>query len=384
MKNLLLMLCCKLVMVLTVSAQWTQIGTGMTGELEAVHMLNANTVIVATGVGISTSNDGGSTWVNTPLGEITSLSFVSSTIGYAAGDNGVVYKTTDGGNTWNLLNTGTTTKMRAVHFYNENIGAAVGELGAIIVTANGGTSWNSVSSGTSVRLMSVFFNTATTGFAGGRDGVLRKTTDGGNTWTAVNAGLSDDITSIFFVDANTGFMAEEENLLKTTDGGNTWTPLVTGNANEINDIYFLNHNEGYVVGAFGTIFKTLDGGATWNAENSPTINELEGVHFYNPDNGFAVGNLGTVLKFSTTTGIPDLKASEYNLYPNPSSDYFIIKSEKQGLVKVEIMDILGKRMAMIETTLNQTVKHGLKEPGIYMVKLTTGNDKPVFKRLKVN
>jgi photosystem II stability/assembly factor-like uncharacterized protein len=384
MKKILLTLCCSLVLIFTVPAQWTQLTTGLTGELEAVHMHDVNTIIVGTAVGISTSTDAGTTWNNILLGEITSLSFVSSTTGYAAGDNGVVYKTADGGFTWNLLTTGTSTKLRALHFYNENIGAAAGESGVIIVTNNGGATWTSPSSGTSVRLMSVFFNTSTTGYIGGRDGVLRKTTDSGNTWTTVNAGLTEDISSIFFVDANTGFMAEEEILRKTTDGGNTWNPLTTGNANEINDIYFLSSNEGYAVGAFGTILKTLDGGATWNPENSPTINELESVHFYNPDNGFAVGNLGTVLKFYTATGVDERNTSEFKLFPNPSRDYFIIKSEKQGPVVVEITDIIGKSMAVINTQFNQNIRHGLKDSGFYIVKITAGNEKPVFKRLKVN
>lgn len=371
-------------MLSTVFCQWSQLTTSLTGEIEAVHLHDVNTIIVATGTGIATSVNGGTSWNSIPLGEITDLSFVSNSIGYASGDNGVVYKTTDGGFNWTLLQTGTTTKMRSVHFYNENIGAAAGESGAIIVTNDGGATWSTPSSGTSVRLLTVFFSSASTGFIGGRDGVLLKTTDSGNTWTTVNAGLSNDVSSVFFVDASTGFMAEEEIMYKTTDGGNTWNSIPTGNNNEINAIYFLNNNEGYAVGDLGTIIKTLDGGNTWNPENSPTINELDGVHFYNGDNGFAVGDLGTILKFSTTTGLVELNSSRVALYPNPSRDYFIIQSDKQGKIEIEISDILGKRMAVINTEFNQIVRHGLKDAGIYIVKITAGNEKPVFKRLKVN
>jgi len=48
------------------------------------------------------------------------------------GDNGIIIRTTDGGNYWTKQSSGITLRLSGVEFINENLGIAVGESGTIL------------------------------------------------------------------------------------------------------------------------------------------------------------------------------------------------------------------------------------------------------------
>jgi len=90
--------------------------------------------------------------------------------------------------------------LTSVFFTDLNHGCAVGEAGTIIKTTDGGTTWTLQNSGTTLRLTSVAFINSNTGYAVGIFGIIIKTTDGGNTWNQINSGTGQNLFSIFFVD----------------------------------------------------------------------------------------------------------------------------------------------------------------------------------------
>jgi photosystem II stability/assembly factor-like uncharacterized protein len=57
---------------------------------------------------------------------------------YVCGTGGMIYKSTDGGDTWIASITPTTQNLNAIYFYDENHGFAVGDSGVILHTFNGG------------------------------------------------------------------------------------------------------------------------------------------------------------------------------------------------------------------------------------------------------
>ena len=107
-------------------------------------------------------------------------------IGYIVGDNGIIYKSTDGGENWFQLNSGTSNKLKAVYSISTNETYAVGDGGKIIKTSNGGTTWSAQNSGTNVNLNSIYFIPGTlTGYIAGDGGTILKTTDGGDLWSNI-------------------------------------------------------------------------------------------------------------------------------------------------------------------------------------------------------
>ncbi len=77
-------------------------------------------------------------------GSLNDVAVPTLNTAFTCGDNGIIMKTSDKGNTWFFQFTGINAKLNAVDFYNENSGVAVGDSGKILITTIGGTSHNNV------------------------------------------------------------------------------------------------------------------------------------------------------------------------------------------------------------------------------------------------
>jgi photosystem II stability/assembly factor-like uncharacterized protein len=76
-----------------------------------------------------------------------------------------------------------------------------GENGAIFKTTNGGNNWIQQFSGVSANLKSIEMVTSILGFACGEGGVVIKTFDGGASWYQLNSGTTSlDFNSIHTID----------------------------------------------------------------------------------------------------------------------------------------------------------------------------------------
>ena len=100
----------------------------------------------AYGVILRTS-DGGDSWTKiyeTYFGYLSSIKFTSQNIGYAAGENSIVAKTSDGGLNWSdiiVISQGNY-DWQEVYFVDDNIGWLVDLFGAVVKTTDGGVTWN--------------------------------------------------------------------------------------------------------------------------------------------------------------------------------------------------------------------------------------------------
>lgn len=75
------------------------------------------------------------------VGRISSISFVDPKVGSAAGDDGVVLRTENGGQTWFRQISGTDSFLHKIAFADERNGWAVGNDATILETKTGGESW---------------------------------------------------------------------------------------------------------------------------------------------------------------------------------------------------------------------------------------------------
>ena len=195
-------------------ATWTLMRQQLDYGLYSVYFTDVDTGYASgfgsTDIFLFKTVNGGTNWIRQTgfIRAAYSLYFLNAKLGYGAGAG--VTKTTDGGSTWSMLNTGTTAvSFRSIHFTDSNTGYAVSSTGNIIKTLNGGASWSFQINGTNGGLTAVHFNSSDTGYCVGGtsplNGIVLKTTSGGSTWIQQTSGVAQTLNSVFFVNGNTGW-----------------------------------------------------------------------------------------------------------------------------------------------------------------------------------
>lgn len=278
--------------------------------------------------GIYISQDSGRTWnivmdsPNSPW--LRALSFPSSSIGFAAGDNGLVMKTSTGGDTWTMLSLPQDIALRNFHsvfFTSEDTGfIAGGQYGAdtlhtFAVTFDGGNNWNVRTNEKGQIYKTCWFFNSKEGLIAGEKGILLLTFDGGLSWESPSVPSSvqgRDWNALYFKDRLTGFAAGGhpsneaiQTIIRTTDGGHTWEVVHDSLAPILNDICLASTTDGYAVGNLGTFLKTTDGGLTWVPLGLPSsLNDernLQATGFLNRLAGVAAGSDGKVLIYADSS-----------------------------------------------------------------------------------
>lgn len=166
---------------------WVSANTGIGGTVvlntvDATDAANNGWAVgqVSGGTAVIYSYAGGSWSTQTIPGTapqyLTSIDMVDASNGYAVGDAGSSYKTTNGGATWTAMASGTSKILASVSFIpgNVNIGFAVGDAGRVIHTRNAGGTWSAENLGTNVPMLTVSTIDERTAFTAGQSGgILR-------------------------------------------------------------------------------------------------------------------------------------------------------------------------------------------------------------------
>lgn len=259
----------------------------------------------ADGVVIKTT-DGGENWTQVlpASGSIDGLQgiwFISETIGFAGGWNNYFIKTTDGGATWVPVTCGTNVWYYVdVEFWDSNNGVAAASMNsssdqAVFITSDGGNSWVPATSGTDANIMGITYADQNTLFTVGTDGKVRKSTDGGHNFTVVST-LPAMLFGLDFANSTFGVVGGEEKMFATNDGGSSWTTYTTGYENFYAAKAF-SDGTAYIGGTDENIYTTSDYGVSWIMEHNGTGTS----HLYRlrstPDGSLiACGSQGTVIK----------------------------------------------------------------------------------------
>jgi len=320
--------------------------------------------------------------------DIQAVSFPSPDTGFIVGNNSMVMRTFDGGESWtNIDFPAEGVQIRFVDFRDNNHGVVVA-WSHIFTTSDAGETWHYTHWQQAGDYVAADFVNNNTGWITGTGRILVKTTDGGINW---NRQTSPNIhgQAIDFVNENVGFVAGHMNqnfdyprLYKTLDGGGSWTnvPLPEGferfgglsviseqqvwiaafnhsinhdstfavfkayytnnggadwitfeigqtDGSMIKKIKFLTAEEGYIM-SYGQLYRTFNGGENWEAIPIETgfISSCTDFSWQGGDELFVSGT-GPVLFKSEDTG-----QSWKNLIEGPIKDfksvYFL--NEDQG------------------------------------------------------
>ncbi len=228
-------------------------------------------------------------WCDLPY-ELKTISFINDQIGWIAGEQNRIYKTTDGGDSWFLqfadsININTYTIEQIFALDESNIYAST--LSGFLHSSDGGNTWQS-SAFSGYNSLKVFFKNPLEGFAYGSD--LLRTTDGGISWSRVSQSIKDQIIKIDFVNTLKGWALSYDKLYITTDGGFNWQPQFSFNGG-IYDAWgleFVDSLKGYVIDS-EQAYTTTNGGLSWDS-----ISLGGGVKFFGGDVDYYNSELGTI------------------------------------------------------------------------------------------
>jgi len=187
---------------------WISQTSGTANKLFSVYFINENTGWAVGGPSspkILKTTNGGTNWISQNTSGIStplySVMFANENTGWAvAGYIGgeTIVKTTDGGINWFNQSSNDTRYIRDCYVIDSLRAVAVGQGGKIITTTNGGNNWNVMNTGSLVELWAVDFPSDSIGYAIGSTVVL-KTINGGLTFFNEN---SIQISDGFFLEQN--------------------------------------------------------------------------------------------------------------------------------------------------------------------------------------
>ena len=157
---------------------------------------------------------------------------------------------------WDVQATGVTDDLTAVQFVNDNLGFAAGKNNTIIRTTDGGATWTGVTQEVSEITNKIRFASLTTGWAFGKNGsFVLASSDGGKTWKAQPTGLPDyrPPVDISVLSERQVFMCTTEAVLSTSNGGDSWKVIGNFRSETISALSFPDSNHGWVVGRQGFV-----------------------------------------------------------------------------------------------------------------------------------
>ncbi|MBS1911083.1 MAG: hypothetical protein JST22_03775 [Bacteroidetes bacterium] len=305
--------------------KWERLAPGATDNYKGVCAVTAaRWYAVGDNAAAAVSNDSGRTWQSLTVPTSSGFWGVYATAGahgdivYAAGDDGTLLKSVDGGAHWATqdLHYGSGFTFGIFGYDSSNCWITGGEFdtsgtstGVIVATHDGGAHWNKVTVAGTYSFDKCWFTSPMVGYAGGSadpsfaTGVIYRTTDGGATWGKVqNAG--GGVNSIDCPDASHCFAVGFNGVaLRSDNAGQTWSmlPLPAAYTSAIfTHITFMNRATAFMCGPQSVMLASTDSGATWQRDasfpqNAPTLWTMATA----PGGGIvlAVGDAGAIYRF---------------------------------------------------------------------------------------
>lgn len=252
--------------------------------------------------------------------DIRGVHFISKDTGWAAGADGYLYVTYNGGALWNARLRDFS--INAVAFKEPSVGWIAGEGGVVrkFVTQYDWRNLPNAQVGTTETIYDIQPASPDTAFLVGANGTLRRTVNAvqpenkiadilwsampfpvsdASAWSSVNSNTTESLHAMHFVNANVGFaVGSNRVVLRTNDGGQTWTATTvgaTGSGNTWYGVFALNANTAYIVGDGNgngnnsNLRRTTDGGANWETLATGFSGTIRGFAAISATEGWLVG-----------------------------------------------------------------------------------------------
>ncbi len=371
----------------TATAQWISIDSPATGAIFDIQFVTHDLGFCVGEDGIMKTADNGLTWSllsDSPAGKC--LHFVDESNGFVIAQTNLLYKTSDDGDSWQVIRDFSDETPECVFFSSADVGYVATTLygppggSYIYKTVDGGDNWTrTLTNPEVVAQHAIAFSNANTGFVVGNSGTLLSTLDAGENWSLEWIWPLNNLFDICFTSEMTGFAVgyasfPGSDVTRTTDGGINWESIYTDGETDIalKGITFYDENIGYAVGDAGRFISTNDAGNTWKTSTVGTNVDLYATFITSGGTGLIVGDQGTILRVGNliTSLQSNLIHYEILVHPNPANQYLSIEAPAMKIEDVEIIDSQGKVLLRIKNNF-ETIDISALKSGIYYCRIST-------------
>ena len=328
---------------------WFPEDSKVSDNLSSIFILNGESgwAVGDAGTSIHTFNGGGD-WLTMsytgPSGFLRGISFNYPELGVVVGNDGLIYSSLDGGESWQEDTSGVTVNLWDVEVFKHYVSSdriiavgyggtilrkwwepdmlyedwelrdydhnedlygidirgrdawAVGQFGSIAYTSNSGNTWEIQHQDLGYHLYDVNFPTPNYGWAVGMSAKILHSENKGSDWEEQASPVNTNYQSVCFCDYRTGWaVGVYGEIIHTDDGGRNWYEQSSGTSEMLTSVYFTDCNNGWIVGDNGTVLHTSNGGESWSRQLSGTSNLLWSVYCADPAHGWIAGDKGTIL-----------------------------------------------------------------------------------------
>jgi photosystem II stability/assembly factor-like uncharacterized protein len=243
---------------------WQSQASGCFYDLWSVRFINDSTgVAVGFGGVVISTCDYGKTWqtLNRSVSKsFTGIAFLSDSIAIAVGSQSI-RRSSDRGNSWITVYEIPSGVVYDVKVVSGQTLVAVGDYGNIYRSVNGGLSWDVVQPRvTTDNLYGLAFYDAMNGYAvggTGSKGTMIKTTDGGESWSTVILPNSTNLLrGVCFTGKKIGCaVGYTGTVISSSDSGENWFVDTTNTTSDLYNISFSSPTRAVIVGDRGTILR---------------------------------------------------------------------------------------------------------------------------------
>lgn len=207
---------------------------------------------------------------------LTSVFFLDAARGWAAGHDGTVITTLDGGKTWSVLREmrGQDQVLMGIWFADAERGLAIGQFGLALETRDGGKTWSErqlVEGEQGERhLLSIVPGKDGLLLVAAEAGTVLRSTDAGLSWKAIQTDNKGSFwTGVELGDGSLLLGGMRGHLYRSTDRGEQWTHLESGTQQSLTGITQRADGSVRAVGLAGTTLLSKDGGRTFETQVRP-------------------------------------------------------------------------------------------------------------------
>ncbi len=241
-----------------------------------IGIANAGHRLVAVGIHgvIIYSDDNGQTWTQAAVPvdvTITCVAFANAQDGWAAGHDGAILHTADGGATWQLQLTGVQVNqliLRAAQTAVADNDPSPGTPRAMM-RAN-----HFLQGGPENPFLSILAIDPENALVFGAYRMVMKTTDGGKTWTDWSLQVGDPISHNLYDAARIGsdiyLVGEAGSVFRSSDGGKSFPPVTAPASSTLFDVLPTGDGGVFACGVAGLAFRSSDNGNDWQPVNLNT------------------------------------------------------------------------------------------------------------------
>lgn len=311
---------------------------------------------------------------------------------------GYIYRTLDGGVTWNVLTTDAPIQIQLtiLSMRGEQV-MAFGDGGEnrtdrlTLTSATMGANWERSDDLDYIVPSSIAFRTHTEAYMTGQSQLIlqgyyspytafsrvnyyHKSTDGGTAWQKVYLPGTEQIFEVYFLNPANGFLTTQDAVWVTSDSGQTWQrkltpapflPLRNYNDNSVHiaesyrKSYFINALTWLRISTTNQVFKTTDGGDSWIQLPTPAFTDTPIFSFIDTQTGFCTGQQGSYIGqvYQTTDGGQSWNLIGQSTSPNSTITDMYFTDSVTGFVNdisIRMTRDGGKTWNSVPNTYNST------------------------------